>query len=61
MILVLDSDIFIDLDILGTAHCANMYPESPLDPPQLLEARKQIQQHIMSWLHTDSQAHHVWS
>ena len=47
----------MEIDVLGTAHCANMYPESPLDPPQLLEARRQIQHHIMAWLHTDSQAH----
>jgi len=56
MTLVVGSDV----DVLGIAHRANMYPESPLplDPPQLLEARKQIQHHIMFWLHTNSQAHH---
>ncbi|XP_078380206.1 putative serine protease K12H4.7 [Oculina patagonica] len=37
--------------IQGTAHCANMYPPSPQDPPQLTQARKQIQNHIMLWLH----------
>lgn len=47
-------------DVEGTAHCANMYPASPLDPPQLSEARKQIQHHIMLWLQTDSRSHHLW-
>lgn len=40
--------------IEGTAHCANMYPANPSDPPQLVEARHQIQQHIMMWLQADS-------
>lgn len=35
---------------LGTAHCANMYPESPNDLPQLKEAREHIKQHIVKWL-----------
>lgn len=36
--------------ISGTAHCANMYPELPSDPPQLIQARIKIKEHIMSWL-----------
>ncbi|XP_069178530.1 putative serine protease K12H4.7 [Procambarus clarkii] len=36
--------------INGTAHCANMYPASPSDPPQLIEAREQIFQLINKWL-----------
>jgi len=38
--------IFID----GTAHCANMYPESPNDPPQLKQARVQILEQLTAWL-----------
>jgi len=38
--------IFID----GTAHCANMYPDSPNDLPQLREARTQILSHLTKWL-----------
>lgn len=40
--------------IKGTAHCANMYPARPSDPPQLTEARQQIQGYIKMWLNTDS-------
>ncbi|XP_040566173.1 putative serine protease F56F10.1 [Lepeophtheirus salmonis] len=36
--------------ITGTAHCANMYPESSQDPYQLKEARKEILKKIKSWL-----------
>ncbi|RZC42670.1 serine protease K12H4.7 [Asbolus verrucosus] len=36
--------------IQGTAHCANMYPPSDTDPPQLIAARKQIVELIDSWL-----------
>ncbi|KAM7425914.1 hypothetical protein ABFA07_022721 [Porites harrisoni] len=42
--------IFIE----GTAHCANMYPARPSDPPQLVEARQRIQEHIKMWLNGDS-------
>jgi len=38
--------IFIE----GTAHCANMYPESDDDSPQLKEARKRVGQLIHHWL-----------
>jgi pimeloyl-ACP methyl ester carboxylesterase len=38
--------IFID----GTAHCANMYPDAPSDPPQLRAARKQILDQLTAWL-----------
>ena len=36
--------------IEGTAHCANMYPASDSDPPQLTEARTQIGQLIKQWV-----------
>eukprot|EP00052_Salpingoeca_macrocollata_P022923 m.200418 g.200418 ORF g.200418 m.200418 type:complete len:488 (+) comp21914_c0_seq3:1189-2652(+) len=36
--------------INGTAHCANMYPPSPSDLPELSAARTQILQAIGSWL-----------
>ncbi|CAG5133617.1 unnamed protein product [Candidula unifasciata] len=36
--------------INGTAHCANMYPSTPEDPPQLVTARKEISDTIGQWL-----------
>lgn len=36
--------------IQGTAHCANMYPEDPEDPPQLKAARQAVGQKIGQWL-----------
>lgn len=36
--------------IKGTAHCANMYPPSENDLPQLKDARKQISSLIGEWL-----------
>ena len=36
--------------ITGTAHCANMYPESEDDLPQLKKARMQIRAKIAQWL-----------
>nr|ATU82939.1 secreted S37 peptidase protein [Pristhesancus plagipennis] len=36
--------------IRGTAHCANMYPPSPNDSPQLTQARLHISNHIAKWL-----------
>jgi len=36
--------------IQGTAHCANMYPDSPNDLPQLTQARAQILNHLTTWL-----------
>ncbi|KAJ9590369.1 hypothetical protein L9F63_016606, partial [Diploptera punctata] len=36
--------------INGTAHCANMYPSSPNDLPQLVEAREKISNLIGVWL-----------
>ncbi|XP_012279543.1 putative serine protease K12H4.7 [Orussus abietinus] len=38
--------IYID----GTAHCANMYPPSPDDLPQLKQARQQVGHLIGTWL-----------
>ena len=34
----------------GTAHCANMYPSSKDDIPELVKARKQIGTLIGKWL-----------
>uniref|UniRef100_A0A0B7A1H0 Serine protease K12H4.7 n=1 Tax=Arion vulgaris TaxID=1028688 RepID=A0A0B7A1H0_9EUPU len=36
--------------INGTAHCANMYPSTPQDPPQLTQARVEISETIARWL-----------
>lgn len=35
---------------LGTAHCANMYPSSNTDSPELTEARLKIKAIIGEWL-----------
>lgn len=34
----------------GTAHCANMYPPSPTDLPQLKHAREMIRAFLSEWL-----------
>ncbi|XP_064615454.1 putative serine protease K12H4.7 [Liolophura sinensis] len=39
--------------INGTAHCADMYPSSPKDLPQLVDARQMIQKTIGRWLEED--------
>lgn len=36
--------------IQGTAHCADMYPPSDKDSAELREARRLIEQHLLSWL-----------
>ncbi len=36
--------------IHGTAHCANMYPPSSQDPPELTQARANITMSIGTWL-----------
>ena len=36
--------------MVGTAHCANMYPESDDDSTQLKEARQKVGQLIHQWL-----------
>ncbi|KAI5734315.1 hypothetical protein M8J77_005022 [Diaphorina citri] len=36
--------------IPGVAHCANMYPPSPSDPPELTKARQRINHLIGKWL-----------
>jgi len=41
------SDVFM---FVGTAHCANMYPPSDQDSPQLRAARTKIAQLITGWL-----------
>ena len=38
------------VDIVGTAHCANMYPPSPHDLPQLVRARISITNNIQKWI-----------
>lgn len=38
--------------INGTAHCANMYPDSPDDPPQLVKARQDILVQIGQWINS---------
>jgi len=44
------SDSVIAIYIEGTAHCANMLPARPSDPPGLALAQQQIQGIIHSWL-----------
>ncbi|XP_054770679.2 putative serine protease K12H4.7 [Lytechinus pictus] len=44
------TDMYLAIFINGTAHCANMYPSSPDDPPQLAQARTQIKDTIQKWL-----------
>lgn len=44
------SDSIVAIYIQGTAHCANMYPSTPYDKPQLVEARQQIDAIIGGWL-----------
>lgn len=39
--------------IRGTAHCADMYPSSPSDPPQLVAARRKVSDLIGQWLDED--------
>ncbi|EYC11986.1 hypothetical protein Y032_0048g1548 [Ancylostoma ceylanicum] len=34
----------------GTAHCAEMYPARPQDPPDLTKTRKLIEENIGKWL-----------
>eukprot|EP01119_Soliformovum_irregulare_P015225 TRINITY_DN4257_c0_g1_i2.p1 TRINITY_DN4257_c0_g1~~TRINITY_DN4257_c0_g1_i2.p1 ORF type:complete len:206 (-),score=52.49 TRINITY_DN4257_c0_g1_i2:55-672(-) len=36
--------------IIGTAHCANMLPARPTDPPGLAKAQQQIAAQINTWL-----------
>ncbi|CAB3225795.1 unnamed protein product [Arctia plantaginis] len=36
--------------IKGTAHCANMYPQSELDSSELVRARLEIQQYLADWV-----------
>ncbi|KAK9877980.1 hypothetical protein WA026_020195 [Henosepilachna vigintioctopunctata] len=36
--------------IPGVAHCANMYPKSDSDPPELNQARVEIENYIDKWL-----------
>jgi len=36
--------------IAGTAHCANMYPSSPNDSKELMQAREVVLQQISTWL-----------
>lgn len=45
-----DPTAFTTIYIDGTAHCANMYPPTPSDPPQLIQARKTINTLIGQWI-----------
>ena len=38
----------------GTAHCANMYPESPEDPDQLKRARLRVGELVQQWVRGES-------
>jgi len=38
------------MNVADAAHCANMYPESPDDLPQLQDARIKIHDLIGKWL-----------
>ena len=42
------------MQFLGTAHCANMYPESQEDLPQLTAARHSITGLLAKWLQPSS-------
>ncbi|EPB73802.1 serine carboxypeptidase S28 [Ancylostoma ceylanicum] len=44
-----DSSVVMHL-IEGTAHCAEMYPARPQDPPDLTKTRKLIEENIGKWL-----------
>jgi hypothetical protein len=44
------SSSIIAVFINGTAHCANMYPSSPHDIPELVKARQDISRILGSWL-----------
>nr|XP_006627603.1 PREDICTED: thymus-specific serine protease [Lepisosteus oculatus] len=41
--------------IHGTAHCADMNPPRPSDPPALMLARKEIEAHVAAWLQSAAQ------
>ncbi|KIH42730.1 hypothetical protein ANCDUO_27281 [Ancylostoma duodenale] len=47
-----DSSVVMHL-IEGTAHCAEMYPARPQDPPDLVATRKLIEENIAKWLKTE--------
>ena len=36
--------------ITGTSHCADMYPDSPNDPQELLDAKKRIGELVAQWV-----------
>ena len=44
------TESLIAIFINGTAHCANMYPPSPNDPPGLIHAREEISRILGMWL-----------
>lgn len=41
--------------IEGTAHCANMLPAKPSDPPALLKAQKEIAHILTEWVSIPAQ------
>lgn len=46
------SDSVLAVFIEGTAHCANMYPPTRYDKPQLVDARKRIDTVLEEWLNS---------
>ena len=36
--------------ITGTSHCADMYPDGPNDPQELLDAKKRIGELVAQWV-----------
>jgi len=36
--------------VTGTSHCADMYPDDPSDPEEMLEARKKIGELVAKWI-----------
>jgi hypothetical protein len=46
-------ELIVYVLLSGTAHCADMYPSSPSDLPQLVAARRKISDLIGQWLDED--------
>ena len=45
----------MNLSILGTSHCADMYENEPGDPEELVAARAMIGELVEKWV---NEAHH---
>lgn len=50
-ILESQSESLLAIFIEGTAHCANMKPAMPYDPPGLAKAQQQTAQILHEWIH----------